>query len=293
MHGFTVFDNNAYKSVRPDRLNRIMDAEKQARVVPLASVVVLQEMLARVRSVNPRERGQNRAAIRKLGVHCLATGAGQPRINFLSPVDSHVQRLLSGKQHPRDAEMFDAFGDMVRVIIEADADAPLNDISADLTAIEQLVVRVEGNYIDQLTRAVQANAQPNQMKRNLDYAARIAARAQAFYGSQFSPFDIVGKTIDMAKITSVGFALQDAIVEEIRTRGGGQAQHGNSAWDEEVVSSTSSYSTINGKTVILVTEEKRLLAAAQAAQAADRVVDLAAYEKLIGLSGWSAPPVSS
>lgn len=287
MHGFTAFDNNAYKGVGPDRLDRIAEAERRERIVPLASLVVLQEMLARVRSSNPRGRGQNRSAIRKLGVHCRAHTASQPRINFLSPVDSQVQRLLSAKEHPRDANMFDTFGDMVRVITEADADEPLPEIADELTAIEALVARVEREYVDELKLAAAADVQPNQMKRNLEYAARIALRAQACYGTRFPPVEIVGKIIDMAKITSVGFALRDAIIEEIRAKRGGHAKYGNSVWDEEVVSSTSSYTTIKGKTVVLVTEEKRLLIAAEVAKASDRVCDIAAYETSLGLLAWT------
>ncbi len=287
VHGFTVFDNNAYKAVRPDRLTRIAEAERREEIIPLASLVVLQELLARVRSRNPRERGQNRSAVRKLGVHCLIRTPGPTHINFLSPVDSQVQRLLSGERHPRDAEILDAFDDMVRVVTDADADEPLPEIADDLIAIEAGVAKVESEYIGELKLAAASAVQPNQMKRNLEYAARIARRAYDSYSIRFSPVEIVENIIDIAKITSVGFALRDAIVEEIHAKGGGHAQHGNSVWDEEVVSSTSSYTTINEKTVILVTEEKRLLVAASLADASDRVCDVAAYEKLLGLPLWT------
>jgi len=287
MHGFTVFDNNAYKGVRPDRLDRIVKAEMREGIVPLASIVVLQELLARVRSPDPREAGRNRSAIRKLGVHCLVRAPASPRINFLIPVDSQIQRLLSGKAHPRDTEMLDAFGDMVRVVTEANANDPLPEIAHDLSAIEAGVAKVERAYVDALQLVAVSELQPNRMKRNLEYAARIAQRAKEFYGISFSPIEIVANVIDIAKITSVGFALRDAIIQEIHAKGGGHAQHGNSVWDEEVVSSTSSYTAINGKTVILVTEEKRLLVAAGVADASDRVCDVATYEELLGLPRWN------
>lgn len=143
-HGFVVFDNNAYKGISSDRLERILVAERDHGIVPLASLVVLQELLARVRDADKQTRGRNRAAIRKLGQHCRTTHDDRTSINFLSPVDSQVYHLLAGGQHPSDAEMFDAFGDMVRAVTEASSDDPLSAISDDLDGIKKIVALVEG-----------------------------------------------------------------------------------------------------------------------------------------------------
>jgi len=78
------------------------------------------------------------------------------------------------------------------------------------------------------------------------------------------------------------------VIEEVRSKGGGHLQHLNTVWDEEILGSTSIYSTIRGRSIVLVTAEARLVDAAVRAGAADRVVDLDAYEKLLGLDPW--PP---
>ncbi len=58
MHGSVVFDNNAYKTGRtPTGSRGIIAAEREHGIVALASVAVLQEMLARVRDADVRLRG--------------------------------------------------------------------------------------------------------------------------------------------------------------------------------------------------------------------------------------------
>ena len=109
-HGFVVFDNNVYKRIRPDRLERIVAAERDRGIVALASLVVVQELLGRVRDADPKKRGPNRAAMRKLGQHCRTTADGKTSINFLSPVDSQVYHLRScsacpsGRRPPATAD---------------------------------------------------------------------------------------------------------------------------------------------------------------------------------------------
>ncbi|MDP9203433.1 MAG: hypothetical protein M3P26_16100 [Gemmatimonadota bacterium] len=286
MHGYVVFDNNAYKRLSQERLDRIIAAERKHRIIPLANIAVLQELLARARDVGPEQRGRNRAAIRKLGQHCRSTRAGQTVLNFLGHLESQVYRLFTGVLEPGDAQIFDQLGEIVRVVTEAGNDDPLVSISKALDLFEQNVSTVEREYVACLKEAPKVDIQPNQMKRNLDYANSAVTRTQKFYQCRFSREDIMSRIIDLAKLTSIGFMLRNSVVEEIRTKGGGHGQHGNTVWDEEVVSSTSIYTTIAGKSVLLVTEEARLLAVAAQAKAADHVCDIATYEKMLGLPIW-------
>jgi hypothetical protein len=293
MPGYTVFDNNAYKRVHPERLERLIAAERDHAIVPMANVIVLQEMLARVRDPDLRVRGRNRAAIRKMGQHCRAIRVdGGVSINFLAPTDSQVYQLLAGKAHPHDREMCDTFAEMIRVVSAAGADSKLLDIADDLARIEAMVAHIEAEYVARLRAAATATAEPQRTKRNLAYANIIALRAGRLYGRRFTAEEIIAdlRIIQIAKLTEIGFTLQDSIIAEVRRNGGGHDQHANSAWDEEVVSSTSIYARVNGRPVRLVTEEKRLLAAAESAKAAGRVCDVAAYEAFLGLPPWPGKP---
>ena len=286
MHGYVVFDNNAYKKASANRLTRITKAERENGIIALASIAVLQEMLARVRDTDDKQRGRNRAAIWKLGQHCLAEREGQPVVNFVSHTDSQVYRLLSGTPHPDDKETFDRFGDMVRVVSQATPDDKLAEIAEELSAIEQAVATAESAYVARLDRAAKHDdAEANEMKRNLDYAARLTRRVEALYGHEFTPGHIVTKLVDIMRFTSVGFALQDSVIAEVRRSGGGHAQHKNTVWDEEIVSSTSMYTTINGKSLLVVTGEDRLIAAAAKAKAQDRLVNLAVHGDSFGATG--------
>ena len=284
MHGYVVFDNNAYQATSPARLNRIMEAECAHGVRAMANLTVLQEMLAKARQPNARDRGRDRSGIKKLGLHCRAKQGDRVEVRFITHLEGQVYRALAGEEHPRDGEMFDAFADMVRVVSHAESDAPLDEISDDLTKIEELVTQQEAAYVEHLAAMIGAPRDPNQIRRNLDFAAEIAARTQMMYGRAFSPMDIVQRIIDIAKISSVAFALRDAVVAEVRAKRAGYAQHANTLWDEQVVCSTSTYSTLGGKSVLLVTEEPRLREAAQTAGAADLVCSLAVYERKLGLA---------
>lgn len=288
MHKFVVFDNNAYKAINQERLKRIISAERDLGIVPLASLVVLQELLARVRDSDEKIRARNRWAIKKLEQHCLVIRDSNSKINFLNPVDSQVYHLLNGDQHPRDIEMLKLFEDMVSAVVLTDFGDPLSQMSNDLDKIEKIVEQIEKDYVTMLNAITKGKRQPNQMKRNLDYASHIVHRVQAFYGCQFPPQKIIPHIISVAKITSIGFALQDLILEDIRLKGVSPANHGNSIWDEEVVSSTSIYTTINGSSILLVTQEGLLLAAAKSAQATDHVCNVASYEQSLGLPVWKA-----
>ena len=288
MHGYTVFDNNAYKRASVERIRRLAEAERSKRIVGLASVVVLQEMLARARDANMERRSVNRAAIRKLGLHCAVPRAGKTIVNFITHTDGQVFQLLRGFLHPSDSEMFEQLGELVGTVTEAQSDDSLAEISDRLAAIESTVTNVEAAYVAGLGRVWEYTAESNQMKRNLDYAAEIVRRTASYYGEDFAPTDVMPRIIEIAKSTSIGFALRDSVVAEVRAKRGGHGQHANTVWDEEVVSSTSMYTTVRGKTLLLVTEEERLLKAAAAAGASDRVCRLADYELRLGLPPWES-----
>ena len=284
MHGYVVFDNNAYQATSPARLGRIMKAEREHGVLAMANITALQEMLAKARQPNARDRGRDRSGLKKLGLHCRVDQGDRVEVRFITHLEGQVYRALVGEEHSRDGEMFDAFADMVRVVSHAESDAPLDEISDDLTKIEELVTRQEAAYVEHLASMIGAPRDPNQIRRNLDFAAEITARTQMMYGRAFSPMDIVQRIIDIAKISSVAFALRDAVVAEVRAKRGWYAQHANTLWDEQVVRSTSTYSTLGGTSVLLVTEEPMLREAAQTAGAADLVCSLTDYERKLSLA---------
>lgn len=99
-------------------------------------------------------------------------------MRFIRHLEGQVYRALAGEEHPRDGEMFDAFAEMVRVVSHAESDAPLDEISDDLTKIEELVTRQETAYVEHLAVMIDAPRDPNHMRRNFDFAAEIAARTQ-------------------------------------------------------------------------------------------------------------------
>jgi hypothetical protein len=286
MHGFTVFDNNAYKRLNASRLDRIIGAERSQGIVALASVAVLQELLARSRDTDADQRGRNRAAIRKLARHCGTLNGEKTVVNFIGHVESQVYLRVTGDRHPVNDVVFDRMGDAVRVITERSNDDPLDEMADLLSELEVGVASVESRYVASLEQASQTDMHPNQMHRNLDYAKSIIDRTATFYECTFSQQDIMQHLLDIAKLTSVGFFLRDSVVAEVRQKGGGYSQHANTVWDEEVVFATSMYTTISGKTLTLVTEESRLLEVGVSAGAAEHFVDIASYESQLGLERW-------
>ena len=287
MHGYVIFDNNVYKRAGSARMDRIRAAEQNHGVVALAHVVVIQELLARVRDKDAEMRGMNRAAVKKLVRHCCTVGPHEIQLHFVTHLDGQVFRRLTGENPPDAEELFANFRELARVVAESDRDAPLAEIAGSLDAIEKHVEVKEREYVGQLEAMAKAPIETNQMKRNLDYAYKLATRALSTYGRTLDSVRVVQLIVPIAQVSSVTFALRDHVIQEVRAKGGGHQQHRNTIWDEEIVASTSIYSTIRGKPVVLVTTEARLVAAAATANAGDRVVDLDTYESVIGLDPWS------
>jgi hypothetical protein len=292
MHGYVVFDNNAYKRIGSARLDRIRVAEQSHGITALANAVVIQEMLARVRHANHERRGMNRAGLKKLVRHCSTAKGEQRELHFVTNLDSQVYRKVMGANPAGDEELFTKFRELCRVVAEAERDAPLGEIAEHLAEIERHVDHKELDYVSAIEMAATVVAEPNQMKRNLDYAHYLAMRALKLYGGTISMAGLITAIVPIAQVSSITFALRDEVINEVRRKGGGQLQHRNTVWDEEIVASTSLYSTIQGKSVVLVTTEPRLVAAAVRASAGDRVLDVDAYENLLGLEAWTTPPSS-
>jgi hypothetical protein len=286
MHGYTVFDNNAYKSISRTRLEKIKAAAQSHGITALAHLVVVQEMLARVRHADVERRGQNRAGLKKLVMHCATVSEGQTNLRFVTHLDGQVYRRITGQSPPGDDEQFANFRELVRVVNESERDAPFTEIAEHLEEIEQHVERKEREYIANLEGAPTAVVEPNQMKRNLDFALSLAFSALKRYGVTMPIERLMHSIIPIAQASSITFALRDSVVEEVRRKRGGHQQHANTVWDEQIVAATSIYSTIRGKTTVLVTTEARLVAAAARAEASDLVIDVEAYERRLGLDPW-------
>jgi hypothetical protein len=282
-----VFDNNAYKDAGPDRIAEIVEREKQLGVTALASVAVVQELLARVRDPNERERGRNRAAVRKLASHCRADRDGRPIINFVSHTECQIFRLFMGHSHSTDAGVFDDLGAMIGAVVESDRDDPLKPHNNYLGMIEANVAKVEHGYVEQL-KSLAAEEVPldqSRMRRNLDYAEKVIRVSEQLYGVSYGDGPaIVQRIMDVAKLTSLGFALSDHVATTVKERRGGFAQHKNTAWDVEIVSATSIYTTINGEPIVVVTHENMLLEVAAKEGLEERVMNLESYERLLGIA---------
>lgn len=289
MHGCVVFDNNAYKRVSKPRMQRIIAAERNHDIRPLANVFVVQELLARVRDPNAETRGPNRAAVCKLAEHCRITVNGKTLINFLSPTDTQFYHMVTGGPHPSDQAMFDELGDTIRVVVESERDDPLAAIAEILDVIERTVSGAEAEYVERLRIEALGVGNPNQMKRNFAFAEGIASRCQQAYGQSFPVEAITPHIIDLMKVTHLRFTLRDRVVAEVR-RKGGHGQHRNTIWDEEIVSSTSAYSFIGGKSIHVVTTEEQLVAAAGCSARVSRVTE---YEEILGLPAWDGANMST
>jgi hypothetical protein len=250
MHGYVIFDNNAYKRIRAERLERIREAERSHGLVALANAAVVQEMLARVRDTNHERRGRNRAALKKLVRHCSTVSGEQTELHFVTHLDGQVYRRVTGESAPGDEEMLASFRELCRVVVQAAHDAPLTEIAEHLDGIERHVEDREREYVSSLEMALNAVHESDRMKRNLEFAKHLAIRALSQYGRDIPPPEqLIFAIIPIAQVSSVTFALRDAVIEEVRAKGGGHEQHRNTVWDEEIVASTSLYSTIRKRTV--------------------------------------------
>ena len=229
MHGYAIFDNNAYKRTGPARLERIKAAEQDHGIVALANVVVIQEMLARVRHKDDERRGMNRAAVKKLVRHCSAVRGDQIELHFVTHLDGQVYRRVTGEDPPGDEEMFTNFRELVRVVAEAERDAPLSEIAEHLDEIEKHGEHKECDYVVGIEAASKAVGGSNQMKRNLEHAKHLAIRALSLYGRAISPERLITAILPIAQVSSITFALRDSVIEEVRSKGGGPAaaqEHG-------------------------------------------------------------------
>jgi hypothetical protein len=285
MSRFVVFDYNAYKRLDRRRFERMREREIALGHRALALTAVGQELLARVRDGDDEVRGRNRAAIKKLAAHCRGERNGQTILNFLTHTDGQLHRLYTGQVDPRDAGVMENMGAMIGAIVDGVHDDPLLDHADYLAMVETNVANVEAGFVRQLEQIAkqQAQPEPNKMRRNFDYAARRIEISEHLYGKSYgAPQDKVARIIEVAKLTSLGFALSDHVAETVRTKRGGFGQHANTVWDVEVISATSIDATIEGRQIVVVTCEEMLLQVAADENAGDRVMSIESYESLIG-----------
>lgn len=285
MTRFVVFDNNAYKRLDRKRFERIRDRELALGHQPLALTAVGQELLARVRDPDDEVRGRNRAAIKKMAAHCRGEIDGQPVVNFLTHTDGQLYRRFMGHANPRDAGVSNDMGAIFGAIADGQHDDPLVGHTDYLAMIETNVADVEARYVRQLEEIAkqQEHPEPNKMRRNLDYVAKRIELSERLYGVSYgSPQAKLPHIIDVAKLTSLGFALSDHVAESVRSKKGGFGQHANTVWDVEILSATSLDSTIAGGQIVIVTCEEMLLDVAGREHAGDRVMSIEAYESLLG-----------
>jgi hypothetical protein len=286
-----VFDNNAYSGVGCERLRRIQMAEVTLSVRPLASLVVAQELLAGVLDADDERRVRTRRALLRLWRHCQEMTGERPAIRFVADVDSQI-RLLHQCDDGSAARLFDLFGGVVGEIGELLAD----DLDADLSEFEEDLNDVSGHVAE----------------REIKYQSDMRAVAAAINTGTLSietyrasaPMQLIVRAIGNAKqlenaldpdksdlirqvntMCAIGIDLHVNTLRRIQREVTSRID-ANTLWDEEICCATSLHSTINQSLIILVTEEKKLRACAEAAGAGDRVVSLSRYETLLGLAPW-------
>jgi hypothetical protein len=113
-------------------------------------------------------------------------------------------------------------------------------------------------------------------------------RIQALYRLELTSEQLMQHIFSVLKLTELAFLVFDDDLTKVRANPGTHGGRGNSLWDIEIVGATSVNSTIAGRQITVVTEERRLKRAAVDAGYGDLVMDVAGYEDRLGLDPWTS-----
>jgi hypothetical protein len=294
----TIFDTNILRSLSDEKFAQINEREVKFGVRQFADPWTLMELIAHLRSIDDSAYHPCRAALRRCAERSLAPLMEPHRI--VEPAEVQVSRTVFGNAIPWLEENFAALIELSRSIAFSESADNLAVFSEDIESIAQHVEEKEGwftQYFGDLRQQV-FEAAKSHTKGEMHAVVRSFTRSAEMFrcdaealvkrayrhADQQPPDPLPSVLINRVLATSqhssaaVGLLLERIICDNANLE---KSHIRNLLWDQEVAGSMGQ--TIDGLSVLLVTNDKFFAEAAKISGNEAAVFTLKEYLSQLGL----------
>lgn len=304
-----IFDTNAYRTLAGDKILLLREHEQKAGHFVLASPVVIWELLTHLATESDPDYHRCMSALVALGKHAETRPPSNGGISIFADHESTVCRELFGGCPPNHEEGFRNLGSLVTYVVNnapsiIDSRARLN-----IEAIAKTVAAKEREWLAQMT-VVLNSCHPRAACVFLGEGsdADILAKMRSFFSSEVfmdawamfivaSHARLLGVDIPndefhekcriVREVFPVPFFLMSALLQKIALPepldlANPKRKRWNFIWDSMLAFSIGSNHEVDGRPIYLVTGDREIRAAAEAAQCGARILSLDDYLTDVG-----------
>lgn len=306
------FDTNAYRDVADDEIpvaliKTIRDAEKRADVQPVSQPIVLWELLANL-SGGATASTRWVDAVRAAVLHCWMGDSDGGGIATLADPESLICMALYDREPDGHAAITTRMHELATAILRDPDWHQYKPIRDHLKVLAQMNRQTESQFVGDLwtyvVKTVDPSATPGDWGpvRNdpqtrskalafvrsddgrLELAVNLAQMAQDLLKISESTTATKQKARWIQKRFATAIQLYGAILERIITTGCNldKPHRRNWVWDLRIALCVGPSHTTRGRRMLLVTGDRDILTAAEASAAADCVIGLRQYLRVLG-----------
>ncbi len=294
----TIFDTNILRSLSDEKFAQINEREVKFGVRQFADPWTLMELIAHLCSTNDPAYYKRRAALRRCAKRSLAPLMEPPRI--VEPAEVQISRTVFGNAIPWLEDNFFALIELARSIAFSDNTDNLAVFSKDIKSIAQHIEAKEKwftQYFGDLRQQVleetksHTTSEMHAVVRSFTRSEELlrcdaeALVKRAYHQAEQQlpdplPCFLVNRVLTTSKqsSTAVGLLLKKIICDNVNLE---KSHIRNLLWDQEVAGNIGQ--TIEGLSVLLVTDDKFFVEAAQIGGNKAAVCILTEYLSLLGL----------
>jgi hypothetical protein len=287
MNLLAVFDNNIYRRLGDGALSQIKSLEGASGIRPVASNWPCLELLARCLDPSEVERSRAIAALGRLWLHAGYDAPDRRRLRMHEAGEFILLRGLFGLTVEDHIVEHDFVAHLVVRATELGLPGLVGAHAEELAAVKARVDEEERTFFGTPLDWARGTATPAELLRLVRTSSTILVVAEglikmlaAKYSVSLVQFDVNGSADRLARHFPVAMHfMRDLLVDSFGTESapGGP----NSTWDLKLAFHAGKGASFDGTPVVLVTDDRRLLRAADSALERRRVMPFAEYRELI------------
>ena len=307
---YVLFDTNLYRTLSNEAFESIIRLERNASIVGYASYWAGLELLSHLASPTDPAFASSWSALRRLERHCTQFDGQRSLIRWIADHEDQACRALFGHGLPHHARKAEVYGRLVGEIAQLRTVDELSDYRKELQRVAEYVKEAEWGFANEIWENVVLRFAPGASswqalhkdpvlrRRAIDTlerpeALRLAAGMVVDLSAALLQIAITEaqrkEGIDRAlELFGTPLRFWISIVRRVIVDGYdlSKAGNANSLWDYHLLFSTSPLARLEGMPFWLITSDKAMLAAANAAGAERVIMSLDNYRVALESDDW-------